>query len=118
MTTYFPKGDITNRKWFIVDAKGQVLGKLAALTATVLSGKRKPTYTPFRDMGDHVIVINAAAVHLTGRKDSIKMYHRHTGYLGGLKSATAAEVRAKKPTKTPSAGCFPRPSWGRPCSES
>ncbi len=99
MTTYVPKGEITDRSWYVIDAKGAVLGKLAALAASVLSGKRKPTFTPFRDVGDHVVVINAAAVHLTGRKESIKVYRHHTGYVGGLKEATAGEVRAKRPAK-------------------
>jgi large subunit ribosomal protein L13 len=68
MPTYIPKADPGERKWFVIDAKGKVLGKLATLAATILTGKRKPSYTPFLDTGDHVIVINAAAVHLTGRR--------------------------------------------------
>ena len=99
MTTYVPKGDNIDRNWYVIDAKDQVLGKLATLAASVLSGKRKPTYTPFRDMGDHVVVINAASVHLTGRKEEIKNYYQHSGYPGGMKSATAGEVRAKRPAK-------------------
>ena len=78
MPTYIPKGDEIDRKWFVIDAKDQVLGKLATLAATVLTGKRKPTYTPFLDTGDHVIVINAAQVHLTGRKEDDKLYRHHT----------------------------------------
>lgn len=100
MTSYVPKGDIEkDRGWYVIDAKGVVLGKLAALAASVLSGKRKPTYTPFRDMGDHVVVINAASVHLTGKKEDIKVYHSHSGYPGGIKSRTAGEVRTKSAAK-------------------
>jgi large subunit ribosomal protein L13 len=99
MSTYIPKAGEIDRKWFVIDAQDQVLGKLATLAARILTGKRKPTYTPFLDTGDHVIVINAAKVHLTGRKEEGKLYHRHTGYLGGLKTATARELRATRPTK-------------------
>jgi len=99
MTTFIAKGDESERKWFVLDAKGQVLGKLAATAAAVLAGKRKPIYTPFLDTGDHVVVINAAAVHLSGRKESEKLYRHHTGYQGGLKSAAAGEVRKKSPTR-------------------
>src|SRR5262245_63733838 len=99
MTALMAKGDESERKWFVLDAKGQVLGKLAATAAAVLAGKRKPIYTPFLDTGDHVIVINAAAVHLSGRKESEKLYRHHTGYQGGLKSAAAAELRKKSPTR-------------------
>ena len=74
MPTYMPKGDLP-RKWFVIDAKGKVLGKLAAVAAAILTGKRKPIYTPFLDTGDHVVVINAAQVHLTGRKETAKVYH-------------------------------------------
>jgi len=99
MTTYIPKGDDLDRKWFVIDAKGQVLGKLATTAADILTGKRKPIYTPFLDTGDHVIVINAAQIHLTGRKETDKIYHRHTGYLGGLKSVAAGDVRKKHPER-------------------
>src|SRR3972149_2451030 len=112
MTTYIPKGDDLARKWFVVDAKDQVLGKLATTAADILTGKRKPTYTPFLDTGDHVIVVNAAQIHVTGRKESDKLYRHHTGYLGGLKSKTAAEVRGKHPTRLIEAaarGMLPQP---------
>jgi large subunit ribosomal protein L13 len=98
MPTYIPKGQIA-RKWFVIDARGQVLGKLAAAAAAVLTGKNKPIYTPFLDTGDHVVVVNAAHVHLTGRKESAKVYRHHTGHLGGLKSRTVGEVRQKHPTR-------------------
>jgi len=98
-SSYIPKGDHIDRDWYIVDAKDQVLGKVAVLVATVLSGKRKPTYTQFRDMGDHVVVINAASVHLTGKKEEIKTYYNYSGYPGGMKAQNAGEVRAKRPAK-------------------
>jgi large subunit ribosomal protein L13 len=99
MSTYIPRVDEAKRKWFLIDAKDQVLGKVATKAATILTGKAKPTFTPFLDTGDHVIVINAAKVHLTGRKESNKVYRHHTGYLGGLKTQTAEEVRQKHPTR-------------------
>ncbi len=99
MPTYLPKVDPSARKWFVLDANNVVLGKLAVIVANILTGKRKPTYTPFLDTGDHVIVLNAARVHLTGRKETEKLYRRHSGYPGGLKTATAAEMRKKKPQR-------------------
>ena len=97
MRTYFPKkGDIEPR-WFIIDAEGKILGRLSTAIATILSGKRKPTYTPFLDTGDHVIVINAEKVVLTGKKETDKVYRRHSGYPGGLKESEARFVRAAKP---------------------
>jgi large subunit ribosomal protein L13 len=99
MPTYIPKGDALKRQWYVIDGKDVVLGKLAVATADYLTGKRKPTYTPFLDTGDHVIVINAAQVHLTGRKGSEKLYRRHSGYLGGLKTSSAEEVRRKHPER-------------------
>src|SRR5689334_15787130 len=99
MTTYIPKsGDIT-RRWYVIDAQDVVLGKLAARAASILAGKTKPTYTPFLDTGDHVVVINAGKVHLTGRKESDKMYHHVTGFLGGIRSIGVADVRKKQPTR-------------------
>jgi large subunit ribosomal protein L13 len=99
MPTYLPKGDDLNRKWFVIDARDVVLGKLAVKAAKILTGKSKPTFTSFLDTGDHVIVVNAAHVHLSGRKESDKLYHRHSGYLGGLKSTSAADTRKKHPTR-------------------
>ena len=99
MPTYIPKVDERDRQWFVIDAKDTVLGKLATRAATILTGKHKPTFTPFLDTGDHVIVINASKVHLTGRKESDKMYRHHTLYLGGLKSTAAGDVRKKHPTR-------------------
>jgi large subunit ribosomal protein L13 len=116
MTTYLPKTAEIDRKWFVIDAKGQVLGKLATTAADILTGKRKPIYTPFLDTGDHVIVINAAQIHLTGRKEDDKMYRHHTGYLGGLKAATASELRQKQPAKVIEEavkGMLPKTKLGR-----
>jgi large subunit ribosomal protein L13 len=116
MPTYIPKADESSRRWFVIDAKGQVLGKLAVVAAEVLTGKRKPTYTPFLDTGDHVVVINAAHVHLTGRKEAEKIYRRHTGYLGGLKQVAAGELRKKQPTKVVEEavrGMLPKTKLGR-----
>jgi large subunit ribosomal protein L13 len=116
MTTYIPKVDERERQWFVLDAKDQVLGKLAATAASILTGKRKPIYTPFLDTGDHVVVINAAKVHLTGRKETDKVYRRHTGYLGGLKSTAATDMRAKAPTRIVEEairGMLPKTKLGR-----
>jgi large subunit ribosomal protein L13 len=116
MPTYIPKADESSRRWFVIDAKGQVLGKLAVVAAQVLTGKRKATYTPFLDTGDHVVVINAAHVHLTGRKETEKVYRRHTGYLGGLKQVTAGDLRKKQPTKVVEEavrGMLPKTKLGR-----
>jgi len=97
MRTYFPKkGDIEPR-WFIIDADGKILGRLSTAIARILSGKNKPTYTPFLDTGDHVIVINAEKVVLTGKKESDKIYRSHSQYPGGLKQREARFVRAQKP---------------------
>ena len=97
MRTYFPKqGDIEPR-WYIIDAENKVLGRLSTEIARIISGKNKPTYTPFLDTGDHVIVINAEKIVLTGRKETDKIYRSHSLYPGGLKSKEARFVRAEKP---------------------
>ena len=99
MRTYFPKqGDIEPR-WFVIDAEGKVLGRLSTTIANIISGKSKPTYTPFLDTGDHVIVINAEKIVLTGKKEEEKLYRNHSLYPGGLKSKAARFVRAEKPEK-------------------
>jgi large subunit ribosomal protein L13 len=116
MPTYIPKVDERDRQWFVIDAKDQVLGKLATRAATILTGKHKPTFTPFLDTGDHVIVINASKVHLTGRKESDKLYRHHTLYLGGLKSTAAGDVRKKHPTRIVEEavrGMLPKTKLGR-----
>ena len=99
MPTFIPKISEADRKWFVLDARGQVLGKVATRAADILTGKRKPIYTPFLDTGDHVIVVNAAEVHLTGRKETDKLYRHHTLYLGNLKQAMAKDVRKKHPAR-------------------
>jgi large subunit ribosomal protein L13 len=97
MRTYFPKKGDIEPKWFVIDADGKVLGRLSTMIANIITGKNKPTYTPFLDTGDHVIVINAEKIRLTGKKETDKMYRRHTGYPGGLKEREARFVRAEKP---------------------
>lgn len=98
-TTYMAKPGEVDRKWYIVDAKGISLGRLASVVASILKGKNKPTYTPHVDTGDNVIVINAAEVKLTGKKAADKIYYRHSDYPGGLKRKTAGERRANEPEK-------------------
>lgn len=99
MTTYFPPQDARGQKWFVVDADGQVLGRLAARVARLLMGKHKPIYTPFLDTGDFVIIINAAKVQLTGQKLDKKVYRHHTGYPGGLVERRAAQIKARRPDR-------------------
>ncbi len=91
------KADVT-RKWYLVDAEGKTLGRLAARVALVLRGKHKPIFTPHVDTGDHVVIVNAEKIHLTGDKVRRKTYYRHSGYPGGLKSETVEEVLQRKPT--------------------
>ena len=99
MRTYQQKTAETSHAWFIVDAAGQRLGTLAVRIARALSGKHKPTWTPHIDDGDHVVVINAAQIQLGGKKWDGKIYQRHTGYPGGLKTQTARELHAKHPER-------------------
>lgn len=98
-TTYMAKASEVERKWFIVDAAGQTLGRLASEVATILRGKHKPIYTPHVDTGDHVIIVNADQIELTGKKLTDKIYYRHTGYVGGIKQRTALEMRTERPEK-------------------
>ena len=99
MKSFIPnKGDI-KKNWHVIDAEGQVLGRLATRAARLLTGKDKPIYTPFLDTGDFVIIINAEKVKLTGNKLTDKMYRRHTGYPGGLRETTAGALLAKDPGK-------------------
>ena len=99
MKSFIPsKGDI-KKNWHIMDAEGQVLGRLATRAARLLTGKDKPIYTPFLDTGDYVIIINAEKVKLTGNKLKEKFYRRHTGYPGGLRETTAEELLSKDPGK-------------------
>jgi large subunit ribosomal protein L13 len=97
MSTYFPKEGEIARKWFVVDASGQALGRLASRVARILMGKENPKYTPFLDTGDHVIVVNAEKVKLTGMKSEAKVYHRYTGYPGGLRSEDYRKKIIRKP---------------------
>jgi large subunit ribosomal protein L13 len=95
--TYQQKPSEVQRQWFVVDAQGKVLGRLASRIAAILRGKHKPTFTPHVDGGDFVVVVNAEKVRLTGRKLQEKVYYWHTGYPGGIKSATAAQMLERKP---------------------
>ena len=97
MKTYMAKGETVERKWYVVDADGMVLGRLASQVAAILRGKHKPIYTPHCDTGDHVIIINAGKVVLTGKKLDNKKYYHHTGYPGGLKETSYRDLLSKKP---------------------
>ncbi len=97
MKTPLPKVNEIQKKWFVVDASGKVLGRLATQLATRLRGKHRPDFTPHLDTGDFIIVVNAEKVKLTGSKLDQKLYHRHSGYLGGLKSVNARTMLEKKP---------------------
>jgi large subunit ribosomal protein L13 len=99
MSTEFPSKSGIARTWHVVDAEDQVLGKLASKAAMILMGKHKASYTPFLDTGDHVVVINAAKVRLTGKKEDNKLYRHFTGYPGGLVEMGVARVRASRPTR-------------------
>ncbi|MFC1726286.1 50S ribosomal protein L13 [candidate division KSB1 bacterium] len=99
MKTYTVKGDYTDRKWLIINAEGQVLGRMASRIASILRGKHKPIYSPYLDLGDFVIVINAEKLRITGRKGEQKVYYRHSGYPGGLKTVTLNKLMEKKPER-------------------
>ena len=99
MPTVIPKESEIERRWFVVDAQGQVLGRLASRVASILRGKHKPTFTPHLDLGDHVVVINAEKIHLTGRKLTDKVYRWHTGYIGGLREVTAGRLLQSHPER-------------------
>ena len=98
MSTFMANPQTVSRKWYVVDANGQTLGRLAAEVASVLRGKNKPEFTPHVDTGDYVIVINAEKVTVTGKKLDNKVYAHHSGFIGGLKSVTLREMLADKPT--------------------
>ena len=99
MKTQFAKKSDIDRKWYVVDAKDAVLGKLATKVATYLRGKNKPVFTPNVDTGDFIIVVNADKIKLTGNKVTDKMYYHHSGYIGGIKAQSAKELLEKKPEK-------------------
>lgn len=99
MPTFFPSAGSVPSKWYVIDADGQVLGRLASRVARILMGKHKPQYTPFIDTGDHVVILNAAKIRLTGQKLEQKIYRHHTGYPGGLVERRARDVRATRPVR-------------------
>ena len=99
MPTVMPKESEIERRWFVVDAQGQVLGRLASRVASILRGKHKPTFSPHLDLGDHVVVINAEKIHLTGRKLTDKVYRWHTGYIGGLREVSAGTMLRSHPER-------------------
>jgi large subunit ribosomal protein L13 len=99
MATFVPRASQLESNWYLLDADNQVLGRLASRAAVVLMGKHKPDYTPFLKTGDHVIVVNAKKVRLTGKKEDQKIYRRHSGYPGGLREINARHLRAKFPER-------------------
>ena len=116
MSTRIPTATQINRKWFVVDASGKTLGRLATEAASVLAGKRNPLYTPYIDTGDHVIVINAEKVALTGLKAGSKVYRRYTGFPGGLREESFTRLLARRPEKIIEEaikGMLPKTKMGR-----
>ncbi len=99
MTSYMQKKETVERKWYVIDAEGKSLGRVASLAATYLRGKHKPTYTPHIDCGDNIVIINAQKVNLTGNKLEDKMYYDHSMYQGGLRERTAKVMREQYPTE-------------------
>lgn len=107
---------LAQREWFVIDAKGQVLGRLASEVAKLLRGKHKPRFSPHLDLGDFVVVVNADAVKLTGNKENDKFYYRHSGYPGGIRATRARDMREKKPetvVRLAVRGMLPRNRLGR-----
>ncbi len=118
MQTFVPSGKNLeqSRKWYLIDAEGKTVGRLASEAARILMGKNKPTYTPFIDVGDHVVIINAEKVVFTGNKWKDKIYYRHTGYPGGLKEISAEKQLQKHPERileSAIAGMLPKTKMGR-----
>jgi len=116
MSTFIPSAKDTNRKWFVVDASGKTLGRLATKAADVLSGKLNPQYVPYIDMGDHVIVINAEKIRLTGLKSQQKVYRRYTGFPGGLREESFTRLLNRRPEKIIEEaikGMLPKSKMGR-----
>ncbi len=114
--TYIPKATEIERRWYVVDAEGQTLGRLATQIATIIRGKHKPSYTPHLDVGDYVIVVNAEKVHVTGNKEEQKFYYRHSGYPGGFRSTSLRDQLAKHPERvieTAVKGMIPHTNLGR-----
>ncbi|RLQ91728.1 50S ribosomal protein L13 [Falsibacillus albus] len=115
-TTYMAKASEVERKWYVVDAEGKTLGRLASEVASILRGKNKPTFTPHVDTGDHVIIVNASKIELSGKKLTDKIYYRHSQFPGGLKSRTALEMRtnySEKMLELAIKGMLPKGSLGR-----
>ena len=116
MQTYMANPDKIERKWYVVDAEGCTLGRLASGVASVLRGKNKPQFTPHVDTGDYVIVVNADKIKVTGKKMDQKIYYNHSDYVGGMKETTLKEMMAKKPEKVVELavkGMLPKGSLGR-----
>jgi len=116
MKSFVPGEKEIQRQWHVVDAEGQILGRLATRVANLLTGKDKPVFTPFLDTGDHVIVVNADKVRLTGKKLADKYYHHHTGYPGGLRKVSAGVVMARNPERVVReaiVGMLPKTKLGR-----
>ena len=116
MKTYSANAETVKREWFVIDATDKVLGRLSTEIARRLRGKHKPEYTPHVDTGDYIVVINAEKVRVTGNKETDKMYHHHTGYIGSLKSVSLAKMRASNPDriiKHSVKGMLPKNSLGR-----
>ncbi|HTX76260.1 MAG TPA: 50S ribosomal protein L13 [Terracidiphilus sp.] len=116
MSTFVPSGKNIDRKWYVIDAAGETLGRLATKAANVLSGKLNPQYVPYIDMGDHVIVINAEKVRLTGLKGQSKTYRRYTGFPGGLREESFTRLMNRKPEKVLEEaikGMLPKTKLGR-----
>jgi len=116
MKSFIPRERDIQKHWHVIDADGQILGRLASRAARLLTGKEKPIYTPFLDTGDHVIIINAEKVKLTGKKLTEKMYRHHTGFPGGLKETTAGVLLSKEPGKLireAVVGMLPKTKLGR-----
>jgi len=99
MKTFSANEKTIKQEWFVVDAEKQILGRLATEVARRLRGKHKPEYTPHADTGDHIVIVNADKIKVTGNKEEGKIYYRHTGYIGGIKGTKLADMRASKPTK-------------------
>jgi large subunit ribosomal protein L13 len=116
MKTAIPSAQSIERSWHLIDAEGAVLGRVASKAANLLMGKHKPIYTPYIDTGDHVVVVNAEKIRLTGRKEEQKLYRRHSGYPGGLTETKARTVRATRPARMVEeaiAGMLPKNKLGK-----
>ena len=116
MNTFMPSASSVERKWYVIDADGLTLGRLASAVASILRGKKKPVYTPFLDMGDNVIVVNADKIKVTGKKLNQKVYYHHSDYVGGMKETTLKEMLQKKPENVISLavkGMLPKGPLGR-----